>query len=339
MSGSRRPERGSQMSSNPVVLSVEDLGKCYQTYAHPRDRLKQFVLPHLQRALGVAPRHYAHDFWALRHVSFQIERGESVGILGKNGSGKSTLLQLITGVLAPTEGNAQACGRIAALLELGSGFNPEFTGRENVYLNGALLGFSEAAIEARFDNIASFADIGEFLDRPVKTYSSGMFVRLAFAIQVQLEPDILIVDEALAVGDALFQKRCYQRLEHFVSNGGTLLFVSHDQEAVRTMTSRALLLSNGRVSAIGNSAEVVREYRRQLHDEETRVLADESSKINARVQLSKKPSISDERYSFGSYEAEIVSVILVNEAGEKCSHFCLGDRLRMSVRVKRIHPC
>lgn len=322
------------MSSNSVVLSLENIGKCYQTYVHPRDRLKQFVLPHVQRALGFRPRHYAQDFWALRHISFEIEKGEAVGILGKNGSGKSTLLQVITGVLTPTEGRVETRGRIAALLELGSGFNPEFTGRENVYLNGALLGFRQQDIEARFDDIAGFADIGEFLEQPVKTYSSGMFVRLAFAIQVQLEPDILIVDEALAVGDALFQKRCYQRLERFISDGGTLLFVSHDQEAVRTMTSRALLLSKGTVSAIGNSAEVVREYRRQLHDEETRILAAESSRLAERVQPDKKLSASDERYSFGSYDAEIISVVIVNSSGEQCSHFSIGETLRIIITAK-----
>ncbi len=322
------------MSSNSVVLSLENIGKCYQTYVHPRDRLKQFVLPRVQRALGFRPRHYAQDFWALRHISFEIEKGEAVGILGKNGSGKSTLLQVITGVLTPTEGRVETRGRIAALLELGSGFNPEFTGRENVYLNGALLGFSQKDIETRFDDIAGFADIGEFIDQAVKTYSSGMFVRLAFAIQVQLEPDILIVDEALAVGDALFQKRCYQRLERFISDGGTLLFVSHDQEAVRTMTSRALLLSKGTVSAIGNSAEVVREYRRQLHDEETRILAAESSRIAERVQPDKKPSTSDERYSFGSYDAEIISVVIANSSGNQCSHFSIGETLKIIVTAK-----
>ena len=157
------------MSSRSVVLTLDDVGKCYQTYANPRDRLKQFILPQAHRLLGLHPKHYAHDFWALRHISLELEKGESVGIVGKNGSGKSTLLQIVTGVLSPTEGRVETRGRIAALLELGSGFNHEFTGRENVFLNGALLGFSQAEIEARFDDIAGFADIGEFIDQPVKS--------------------------------------------------------------------------------------------------------------------------------------------------------------------------
>lgn len=324
------------MSSKSVVLSLEDVGKCYQTYAHPRDRLKQFVLPQVQRLLRLQSRHYAQDFWALRHISFELEKGEAVGIVGKNGSGKSTLLQIVTGVLMPTEGRVQTHGRIAALLELGSGFNHEFTGRENVYLNGALLGFSKAEIQERFDDIAGFADIGEFIDQPVKTYSSGMFVRLAFAVQVQLEPDILIVDEALAVGDALFQKRCYQRLERFLRGGGTLLFVSHDQEAVRTLTSRAILLSGGTVKAAGNSADVVREYRRLLHDEETRLLTAMSGRVAEEVRQAarQKTLASVERFSFGNYDAEILSVCITDAEGEPRSHFSIGETLRIVVTAK-----
>lgn len=311
------------MSSEQIVISAEGLGKCYQTYAHPRDRLKQFLLPRFQRALGMRPRYYAHDFWALRNISFQIKKGEAVGVLGKNGSGKSTLLQLITGVLAPTEGQIQVDGRIAALLELGSGFNPEFTGRENVFLNGALLGFSQSEIEDRFEQIASFADIGEFIDQPVKTYSSGMFVRLAFAVQVQLDPEILIVDEALSVGDALFQKRCYQRLEQFLRNGGTLLFVSHDQEAVRTLTDRAILLEGGQCGLIGRSSEVVLEYRRRIHQEEMRYTA--SRQTEALASAPSEPQVSPEenaitasldedKHSYGDFEAYIKKIdILVND--------------------------
>ncbi len=223
--------------------------------------------------MAQSPRQYYREFWALKDVSFDVKNGETVGIIGRNGSGKSTLLQIITGTLAPTEGTVITHGRIAALLELGSGFNPDFTGRENVYLNGALLGFSTAQIDEKFDAIASFADIGEHLDQPVKTYSSGMLVRLAFAVQVQVEPEILIVDEALAVGDALFQKRCFQRIEKLVSDGTTVLFVSHDQESVRTLTNRALLLNKGRSVEWGLSSEVVLKYRKLLHDEEAAYFA------------------------------------------------------------------
>src|SRR5271170_3287992 len=235
------------MSDGDIAIRVSSLSKCYHIYDKPADRLKQTLLR--------GRRQYYREFWALKDVSFEVRRGEAVGIIGRNGSGKSTLLQLITGTIRPTTGEIEANGRIAALLELGSGFNPDFTGRENVYLNGALLGLTTEEINNRFDAITAFADIGQYIDQPVKTYSSGMLVRLAFAVQVQIEPDILIVDEALAVGDALFQKRCFQQIEKLVSNGTSLLFVSHDQEAMRTLTHQALLLTHGAVRARGLSAE------------------------------------------------------------------------------------
>ncbi|MGS7840029.1 ABC transporter ATP-binding protein, partial [Stenotrophomonas maltophilia] len=186
----------------------------------------QFFVPALNRVSPGLCRDQFREFWALRDIDFEVKRGEAVGIVGRNGSGKSTLLQIITGTLSPTTGEVRTSGRIAALLELGSGFNHEYSGRENVYLNGALLGLTPAEIDEKFDAIAGFADIGDHLEQPVKTYSSGMLVRLAFAVQVQLRPDILIVDEALAVGDALFQKRCFQQIERLVSDGVSLLFVS-----------------------------------------------------------------------------------------------------------------
>ena len=189
------------MSSEDLAISVKNLSKCYQIYAQPRDRLKQFVLPQLQRFTGQAPKSYFSEFWALRDVSFDIKKGEVVGIIGRNGSGKSTLLQIICGTLHPTSGDIQTHGRIAALLELGSGFNPEFTGRENVYMNAAVLGLTSQEVDARFDAIAAFAEIGAFMEQPVKVYSSGMMVRLAFAVAINVEPEILIVDEALSVGD------------------------------------------------------------------------------------------------------------------------------------------
>ena len=212
-------------------------------------------------------------YWALRDISFEIRKGEAFGVIGRNGSGKSTLLQLITGTLAPTTGTVSTYGRVAALLELGSGFNPEFTGSDNIYLNAMLLGMARDEIDARFDKIAAFADIGAYLDQPVKTYSSGMLVRLAFAVQVQIEPDILIIDEALAVGDALFQKRCFGRIEKLLSDGVTLLFVSHDQESVRTLTSRAILLNGGRAMTLGPSSQVLLAYRKLLHEEESEYFA------------------------------------------------------------------
>jgi len=198
------------------VIKVEDLSKCYQIYDQPGDRLKQFLFPRLQDALGMHPRAYFHEFWALRSASFEVKKGETVGIIGRNGSGKSTLLQLICGTLAPSSGSIETKGRIAALLELGSGFNPEFTGRENVYMNAAVLGLGKNEIDACFDDIVAFADIGEFIEEPVKSYSSGMMVRLAFAVIAHVDADILIIDEALAVGDAFFTQKCMRFLRNFM---------------------------------------------------------------------------------------------------------------------------
>ena len=199
--------------SSEIAIKVENLSKCYQIYDQPRDRLKQFLLPRLQRVVGLTPKQYYREFWALKDISFDVKKGETVGIIGRNGSGKSTLLQMICGTLSPTTGSVATHGRIAALLELGSGFNPEFTGRENVYMNASVLGLTNDEIDARFDEIAAFADIGEFIEQPVKTYSSGMYSRLAFSIAINVDPEILIVDEALAVGDARFVAKCMRRIK------------------------------------------------------------------------------------------------------------------------------
>jgi lipopolysaccharide transport system ATP-binding protein len=250
-----------------IAIRVQNLSKCYHVYEKPRDRLKQFVLPHLRRMIWQTPRHYFREFWALNDVSFTVNKGETVGIIGRNGSGKSTLLQMICGTLNPTSGNVQINGRVAALLELGSGFNPEFTGRENVYVSAALLGYSEKEIDARFDDIAAFADIGNFIEQPVKTYSSGMFVRLAFAVNIVSEPDIMIVDEALAVGDMNFQAKCMTALTRIQENGATVLFVSHDVGAVKSLCSRGVYLENGAVKAIGKASDVAELYIRTMREE------------------------------------------------------------------------
>lgn len=239
-----------------VAISVRDVGKMYRIYDRPQDRLKQMLLR--------GRRVYGHEFWALRNVSFDVRRGETVGIIGRNGSGKSTLLQIIAGTLAPSEGRVVVNGRVAALLELGSGFNPEFTGRENVFLNGAILGISRAEMEQRFDAIAEFADIGEFIDQPVKFYSSGMVLRLAFAVQAQVDPDILIVDEALAVGDFLFQHKCMSKMRELKERGTTILFVSHDTAAVKAHCNWAVMLRNGAQWATGNTDEVCVTYYHSL---------------------------------------------------------------------------
>lgn len=335
-----------------VAIKVENLCKQYQVYDQPRDRLKQFVLPKLQRITGRSPIDYYQEFWAIKDISFEVKRGESVGIIGRNGSGKSTLLQCITGTLYPTSGSINTQGRIAALLELGSGFNPDFTGRENIYLNGALLGFTRNQIDEKFDAIAGFADIGLHLDQPIKTYSSGMMLRLAFAVQVQVEPDILIIDEALAVGDALFQKRCFQRIEKLLSNGTTILFVSHDQESVRTLTNRAVLLTKGRVTAYGLSSEVILEYRRQLHEDESNYfsevakrLADKASqtqKLESKAMVDVQQPTDDlavghstplksELLSFGDGEAKILKVETFEANSNASTVFYPGDIVRIRI--------
>lgn len=325
----------SDLAPPPVMLSVRDLGKCYHIYDRPQDRLRQILRRRRKR--------YYREFWALRGLSFELRRGDALGIVGQNGSGKSTLLQLIAGTLQPSEGEIRIEGRVAALLELGSGFNPNFTGRENVYMNGAILGLSRREIDERFDDIAAFADIGEFLNQPVLTYSSGMMVRLAFAVQVQVNPDILIIDEALAVGDALFQKRCFQRLEELRAAGLTLLFVSHDQESVRTLTSNAILLHEGCVRSSGPSGEVLLDYRRLLHDEEKRYfdryLEQARGKPPAKTERAASTPGSDgndrsDRLSFGDFDAEVLDARVLGGSNEEDSVVYPGEKLAIRVRVR-----
>jgi lipopolysaccharide transport system ATP-binding protein len=237
--------------SSELAIRAEGLGKCYQIYASPRDRLLQMLVR--------GRRRYYREFWALRDVSFEVARGETVGIVGRNGSGKSTLLQMVCGTLNPTSGSVTTNGRIAALLELGAGFNPEFTGRENVHMASSLYGLSREQVDARFDRIAGFADIGDFMEQPVKTYSSGMYVRLAFAVIAHVDADILVVDEALAVGDAVFTQRC-MRFIHRFQQDGTLLFVSHDMGAVQRLCRSAMWLSHGRLVGRGASKRVAEAY-------------------------------------------------------------------------------
>lgn len=247
-------------NADRIAIRVENLSKCYQIYHQPRDRLKQFVLPRLRRLVGLPPKEYYREFWALKDVSFEVKRGETIGIIGRNGSGKSTLLQMICGTLSPTNGNISTHGRIAALLELGSGFNPEFTGRENVYMNALVLGLNKDEIDARFDEIALFTDIGEFIEQPVKTYSSGMLVRLAFAVAVHVQPDILVVDEALSVGDIAFRNKCMDVIQRMIARGVTILFVTHDLGTLQLICSRVLWLSNGELRASGNPIELSQDY-------------------------------------------------------------------------------
>jgi lipopolysaccharide transport system ATP-binding protein len=245
--------------SSEISIRVDDVSKSFPIYAKPHHRLMQML------SAGQAKRRWFSEFHALSKVAFDIRRGETVGIMGRNGSGKSTLLQIICGTLAPSAGQVQVNGRVAALLELGAGFNPEFTGRENVFLNGTLLGLTREQIEARLDEIFAFADIGQFVDQPVKSYSSGMYIRLAFAVAINVSPDILIVDEALSVGDEAFQRKCFARIERIRNEGATILFVSHSAGTVLELCNRAIMLDGGELLAIGAPKQVVSRYQKLLY--------------------------------------------------------------------------
>jgi lipopolysaccharide transport system ATP-binding protein len=255
------------------VISLKGISKCYRQYTHPVDRLKELIFPKNPRAT---------EFWALRDVDLDVYPGDTLGIVGRNGSGKSTLLQIVAGTLTPTSGQVEVRGRISALLELGSGFNPEFTGCENVFFNGRLLGLEQGEIEARFDRIAAFADIGHFIDQPVKTYSSGMFVRLAFAVAINVDPDILIVDEALAVGDEAFQRKCFSRIRSFREQGKTILFVSHTASSIIELCDRSILVDRGEILLSGSPKLIISKYHKLLYcpNEQVDSLRDEIKELN-----------------------------------------------------------
>lgn len=262
-----------------VAIRVSDLSKHFHIYSLPRHRLQQLVLSPLLNPFREKPIALYKVFSALRDISFEIKRGETVGIIGRNGSGKSTLLQIICGTLTPSCGQVEITGRVAALLELGSGFNPEFTGRENVYLNGAVLGLRKEEIDARFEQIIAFADIGDFIDQPVKSYSSGMSVRLAFAVAINADPEILVVDEALSVGDELFQRKCFSRIEEIRRNGATILFVSHSGSTIIELCDRVVLLDSGEMLADGVPKDIVGKYQRLLY-----ASADRRTEVRRQIQ-------------------------------------------------------
>lgn len=326
--------------SSEIAIRVQNLSKCYQIYDTPRDRLKQFVLPRMRQFAGKEPKQYFREFWALKDMSFEIKKGETVGIIGRNGSGKSTLLQMICGTLNPTGGSIETYGRIAALLELGSGFNPEFTGRENVYMNAAVLGLSREEIDARFDDIVAFADIGDFIEQPVKTYSSGMFVRLAFAIQANVDPEILIVDEALAVGDAYFVHRCMLRFNELQKSGTTILFVSHDANLVRNLCSRAIWLVDGGVRDEGNSSKVVDAYLAHLFGQREVTAGSISVGREIPKNVHIETSIPNIDRRLGDQKYEIIGVGLYDESMNRISS-TLNDRvviLRLTILNNSVDP-
>ncbi len=340
-----------------IAIRVDNLSKCFQIYENPSDRLKQFVMPKIKKIFNKNQALYYREFWALQNIAFEVKRGQAMGIIGRNGSGKSTLLQLICGTLTPTSGTVQTNGRVAALLELGSGFNPEFTGRENIYLNAAVLGLTKLEIDDRFTKIIEFADIGEFVEQPIKTYSSGMMLRLAFAVIAHVDADILIIDEALAVGDAFFTQKCMRFLRDFMREG-TILFVSHDTASVKNICNSALWLNKGLQKALGTPKSVCEYYLEDFYEDislstvkmtpkvETQGLAktnvlniykDQRQKYFNNSNLRNDLQIfefNQEAASFGKGGAQIVNVNLLSEENEPLSWIVGGEQVTLRITVK-----
>ncbi|PKQ74561.1 ABC transporter ATP-binding protein [Aeromonas sobria] len=332
-----------------TAIHVENVSKCFNIYESSRDRLMQMFS---------RKRKLYREFWALRDVNFSIYKGETIGIIGRNGSGKSTLLQIICGTLNATTGNVTTNGRIAALLELGSGFNPEFTGAENVYLNGSILGLSREEMSSRYNEIISFADIGDFINQPVKNYSSGMQVRLAFSVAIHVNPEILVVDEALSVGDAYFQAKCARAISRIIESGTTVLFVSHDISSVKALCSRAILLESGHISFIGDVNTAIEKYYCGLVSEtavdtpknldlanDKLSRAQERDKINTlnesycdgEIEFQKNSSF--QRISQGGY-ADFINIQMLNSSHQRVEMFDYGDTvtLRQIIRIKKDIP-
>ncbi len=306
------------MSSDEIAIRVQGLSKCYQIYDVPGDRLKQFIFPRLQRMFWKQPKQYFREFWALKEVSFEVKKGETVGIIGRNGSGKSTLLQMVCGTLTPNSGRVQTIGRIAALLELGSGFNPEFTGRENVFMYATVLGLSTEEIQDCFDDIVIFADIGDFIDQPVKTYSSGMFVRLAFSVSVHTQPDILIVDEALSVGDIAFQNKCIERINLLKQDGTSILFVSHDLSTMQIISDRVIWINDGSLVLEGEPTTVCQEYYSAT-----------TGNVNWSVPENSKQQIIQQPTGMARFSR----LSMFDSKGKECCNFVIGDEIRIEFEL------
>src|SRR5437868_3682235 len=322
------------------IIRAEKISKCFRIYRHPSDHLKEL--------LSFGRRHYHEPFWAVKDVDLSVERGCCLGIIGENGSGKSTLLRIVAGVLRPTAGNLAVNGRVSALLELGAGFNPHFTGRENIFLNASILGFSDAQTRDRIPSIEKFAEIGEFVDRPVKTYSSGMFVRLAFAVAIHLDPDVLIVDEALSVGDIFFQQRCIRRIQSLKHQGVTILFVSHDLEAVRSLADRTIWMEHGEVHLEGKTDEVVSKYLAAMVTRGRKEIMEEEA-IGTPLGLSPDLGLSDEALSripkflehvpnvdhrYGNGKARVLGIGVYGRAGDTAAGVEQGDRICVRISVE-----
>lgn len=335
------------------AIQVENVSKVYKLYEKPIDRLKE--------SLSLTHKNYHRDFFALNHVSFNVKKGESVGIIGTNGSGKSTILKIITGVLTPTEGNVRVAGVISALLELGAGFNSDYTGLENIYMNGTMMGFSKKEMDAKLQDILDFADIGDFVYQPVKTYSSGMFVRLAFALAINVEPEILIVDEALSVGDVFFQSKCYRRMDEIRKNGTTILMVTHDMGSVIKYCDRVVLLNKGNFVAEGAPGKMVDLYKKILAnqmdslEEELQEMNDFSGGMEEPLaeagekktveqknkgRMMDQITINPNRTEYGNGKAEIYDLGMIDERGNvtnlllKGEYFTIKERIRFHADVE-----
>ena len=311
-----------------IAIRVQNLSKVYNLYNKPMDRMKE--------ALSISKKKYSSEYYALNDISFDIKKGETVGIIGTNGSGKSTILKIITGVLNPTKGTVDVNGKISALLELGAGFNMEYTGVQNIYLNGTMCGFSNEEIDAKVDSIVSFADIGEFINQPVKTYSSGMFVRLAFAVAINIEPEILIVDEALSVGDVFFQVKCYKKFEEFKRAGKTILFVTHDMGSISKYCDRAILLNKGTKLYEGDTKEAIDIYKKVLVGQEDVIEEEDATEVtdiknvdNWKSNLTVNPNVVEN----GTKKAEIIDYCVI-ENNNITNTICKNNEFSIKIKVR-----
>ncbi len=310
------------------IIKIEHLDKMYKLYDRQNDRLRD--------SLGLTRKKLYHEHYALKDVSLTVKKGETVGIIGTNGSGKSTILKIITGVLSPTAGNVEIKGRLSALLELGAGFNMEFTGLENVYLNGTMSGFSRQEIDAKLQDILDFADIGEFIHQKVKTYSSGMFVRLAFAVAINIDPEILIVDEALSVGDVFFQNKCYHKFEEFKDQGKTILFVSHDLTSINKYCDRVVLLDKGRKIGEGEPKEIIDMYKKVLVDQMDSKMSGNAAADNEETDRTKwksRLSLNPSSDSYGNGMARIDDFCLTDASGNITNTVIKRDPFTVKVKV------
>ena len=314
---------------NEIAIKVENLSKVYKLYDKPIERLKE--------SLSLSRKEYHKKHYALNDVSFEVKKGETVGIIGVNGSGKSTLLKMITGVLTPTSGNITVSGKISALLELGAGFNPEYTGMENIYLNGTMMGYTETEMDERVDAILSFADIGEFIHQPVKTYSIGMFVRLAFSVSINVEPDILIVDEALSVGDNIFQAKCYKKFEELKNEGKTILLVTHDVDSIRRFCDRAIWINKGCTKELGDVENVTGRYISYTSQRSKPV--ENISKVSDDVKAVRKEKIFNPIVRWGSNIGLITSVSMCNENDEETEYIDKNEKLKIIIDIDITNEC